>query len=120
MKKTLVLGASPNSGRYSYLATQRLKEAGHEVIPLGVKAGEIDGIDIQTERKPWRDIHTVTMYMNAARQRELYDYILNEIKPERIIFNPGAENAELEQLAAGKGIETIDACTLVMLSVGNY
>lgn len=120
MKKTLVLGASPNSGRYSYLATQRLKNAGHDVIPLGLRQGEIDGIPIEIQRKDWKDIDTITMYMNAGRQKEYYDYILNVIKPARIIFNPGAENEELTELANKKGIETIDACTLVMLSIGNY
>lgn len=119
-KRTLVLGASPNPSRYSYVATIRLSSAGHSVIPVGIRNGDINGIPIETDLKKWDDVDTITMYMNSERQKQFYDYILDEIHPKRIIFNPGAENRELAQLASDRGIETIDACTLVMLSIGNY
>lgn len=119
MKKTVVLGATPNPARYAYLAVQKLARYGHEVVPVGVHAGDIGGVPIQTGRPALTDVDTVTLYLRADRQMEYYDYLLS-LRPRRIIFNPGAENPELARLAAENGIEPVEACTLVMLSIGNY
>ncbi len=119
MKKTLVLGASPDSSRYAYLAVQRLIENGIEVFPIGIREGEISGIKIIIGKPQLSDIHTVTLYLNAQNQIEYYEYIIR-LKPKRIIFNPGAENMELIKIAKQTGIETQLACTLVMLSIGDY
>ncbi len=118
-KKTVVLGASTNPSRYSFLATKRLSANGHEVIPIGIKKGDIGGIEIQPVSTKVEEIDTITLYLNPTRQKEYYDYIIG-LKPKRIIFNPGTENLELVNLAKAEGIETVYACTLVMLSVGDY
>lgn len=118
-KKTVVLGASGNPARYSYLAVNRLAEHGHPVIAIGKRKGVASGIEIMTEHPPMQDIDTVTIYLNAKNQREYYDYILS-LHPKRIIFNPGAENEELEKLATQNGIKPMEACTLVLLSTGQY
>lgn len=119
MKKTLVLGASPNPDRYSYKATSKLAAHGHDVVPVGVRSGEIEGHQIITDRPQPEDLDTVTLYIGPARQPDYYDYILS-LKPKRIIFNPGTENEELMQLANNEGIETEVACTLVLLSTDQY
>ena len=119
MKKTLVLGATPNPERYAYLATQRLRKAGHEVLPVGNKKGDIDGIRIENATPQYEGVDTVTLYLNPDNQKPYYDYILS-LKPKRIIFNPGTENWELVRMAKEQGIETEIACTLVMLSTGSY
>lgn len=118
-KKTLVLGASPNPERYSYLAAERLQSYGHPVIAVGKKQGRIGQVNIEYPIPALTDIHTVTIYLNSKNQEAFYDSIL-ALHPVRIIFNPGAENDMLKQLAAGNQIETIEACTLVMLSTGQY
>ncbi len=118
-KKTLVLGASDNPSRYSFLAINRLRQHGHPVVAIGRKAAVVAGVSIDTEKKPFENIDTVTLYLNPLHQQEYYDYILS-LKPRRIIFNPGAENDELAELAAGHSIETTEACTLVMLSTNQY
>lgn len=118
-KKTLVLGASDNPSRYSYLAVQRLRSHGHPVVVVGRKHSFVSDIEINTEKKQWDHIDTVTLYLNPQHQQEYYDYILS-LKPKRIIFNPGAENDELELLAKKNGIISINACTLVMLSTNQY
>ncbi len=119
MKKTLVLGASPNPERYAYLATMRLAQHGHEVVPVGIRKGDIQGIEIIQGTPDVEGVDTVTLYLGAARQPEYYDYIFS-LNPKRIIFNPGAENPELMRLAQERGIETVEGCTLVMLSIGGY
>ena len=119
-KKTLVIGASTNPARYAYLAVNRLLAKRHEVIPLGIEAGNINGLEIETERKEFKDIDTVTLYVNPSIQKGYYDYILNTIKPKRILFNPGTENREFEKTAKAKGIEIVEACTLVLLSTGQF
>ena len=119
MKKTLVLGATTNPERYAYRAVQRLTQQGHEVIPIGVKIGDIGHLKILQGQPDVADLDTVTLYLGPERQKENYDYILS-LQPKRIIFNPGTENPELAQLAEKQGIETIEGCTLVMLSIGTY
>jgi predicted CoA-binding protein len=118
-KKTLVIGASENPSRYAYLALQRLTAHGHEVVALGKENGNVNGLTIETEKLPFSNIDTVTLYINPTVQKEYYDYILS-LKPKRIIFNPGTENAEFEKLAQSKGIEAEEACTLVLLSTNQY
>jgi predicted CoA-binding protein len=119
MKKTLVLGASTKPHRYGNITTRRLKLYNHEVVPVGNQAGEIDGIDILLGKPEVDGIDTITLYLNPKRQVEFYDYIIG-LKPKRIIFNPGTENPELMKLAKENGIESEIACTLVLLSVGQY
>jgi predicted CoA-binding protein len=118
-KVTVVLGASPNYERYSYKATILLKEYGHTVYPLGIKAGKIENQEIIISRPNISDVDTVTLYLSAQNQVSWYDYILS-LNPKRIIFNPGAENQELIELAKDKGIECLNACTLVLLKTGMY
>ena len=118
-KKTLVLGASENPSRYSYLALQRLQSHQHPVVAIGKRKGFVGNVAIETDKKEWKDIDTVTLYLNPTHQREYYDYILS-LKPKRIIFNPGAENEELARMATSKGIKPLEACTLVMLATGQY
>jgi len=118
-KKTLVLGASVNPERTSYLAVQRLSKQQYPVIALGNKKGKIGDIEIETEKKDFPGIDTVTLYLNPTLQKSYYDYILS-LKPKRIIFNPGAENDELAELALKNGIKALEACTLVLLSTGQY
>ncbi len=119
MKKTVILGASPDPTRYSNLAAIRLLEHGHDIVPIGIRKGVVGGISIVNEKPILHDVDTVTLYLNPARQKEWYDYIL-DLKPKRIIFNPGTENDEFELLATKNGIESVEACTLVLLSTNQY
>ncbi len=118
-KKTLVLGASANPERYSYLAINRLPNNGHPVVAIGKTNSTVNGVNITTEKTPADDIDTVTLYLNPANQKEYYDYILS-LRPKRIIFNPGTENPELEALAKANNIKPMEACTLVLLSTGQF
>ena len=118
-KKTLVLGASQNPQRYSNMAVKKLAAHGHPVIAIGRRAGNINDIDIITEWPKQADVDTVTLYLNPENQKPYYEYIIS-LKPRRIIFNPGTENDELENLAAKQGIPTTQACTLVLLSTDQY
>lgn len=118
-KKTLVLGASDNPSRYSYLAINRLKAHQHAVVAVGRKETTVNGIDVHKTHVSAEDVDTVTLYLNPKNQVEYYDYILG-LKPKRIIFNPGTENPELMKMARQNGIEPVVACTLVMLSTGQY
>jgi hypothetical protein len=119
MKKTLILGATPNPSRYAYLAANKLVAHGHEIINVGIKSGEVAGQPIEKPEKIHTDVDTITLYVGAANQSDLYDYII-KTNPKRIIFNPGSENPELEELAQEKGIATEEACTLVLLSTNSY
>lgn len=118
-KPTLVIGASDNPDRYSYKAIKSLQQKGYTVYAEGIRMGQVDDIIISTDKKSYSEIDTITLYVGPQNQPSWYDYILS-IHPKRIIFNPGTENQELMQLAQENGIETTEACTLVLLSIGSY
>jgi len=121
VKKTVVVGASPNRGRYAWIASEMLQEYGHPIVPLGIRSGEIAGesiIDIRT-RPEIPDVDTVTLYLAAPNQQQWYDYLIS-LKPKRIIFNPGTENPEFVRRAREAGIETVEACTMVLLRSRQY
>jgi len=121
MKKTVIIGATPNPSRYAYLAASMLSQYKHEIVPVGIKRGEVFGKEIKdiTKRPDIQNVDTVTLYIGPQHQPEWYNYILS-LKPKRIIFNPGTENEEFEKLAEDTGIEALEACTLVMLRTNQF
>ncbi|MBK7691855.1 MAG: CoA-binding protein [Bacteroidetes bacterium] len=118
-KYTLVLGASSKPDRYSYKAVKMLHQHQHPILAIGNKTGQIDNIPIEVVQRMVEGIDTVTLYLNENKQQQYYDYIF-ALHPKRIIFNPGAENDELAELAKKRNIKTMEACTLVLLSTGQY
>lgn len=120
-KQTLVLGASLKPQRHSNMAINMLRDYGHPVLAIGLREGQVADVEVEKDRTAivGEDVHTVTLYLNAYRQDEFIDFIL-DLNPKRIIFNPGAENRILLEKAQEKGIEALEACTLVMLSIGRY
>jgi len=121
MKKTVIIGATPNAYRYAYMAAESLTDKGHEIVPIGIKKGEVFGSPILNikDKPKVEDVDTVTMYIGPQHQDEWMEYIVG-LDPKRIIFNPGTENSEFERYARKKGIEIEEACTLVLLSIGSY
>lgn len=117
--KTLVLGASSNPERYSFMAINRLLNYNHEVVAIGLKNEMVSGVEIQKGFADFQDVHTVTLYLNPQRQKEYYEYIIS-LKPQRVIFNPGTENPEFYELLKQNGIEIEVACTLVLLGTNQY
>lgn len=120
-KKTVIIGATNNPARYAYLAASMLQEYGYEIIPLGIKKGEVFGTSILDIRQHPKiaDVDTVTLYIGPGHQPEHYDYILS-LNPKRVIFNPGTENPEFENLVEESGAEATEACTLVLLRSHQY
>lgn len=119
MKKTLIIGASPDPSRYAYKAAHMLRRFNHDIVNVGIKKGEVAGIDIERPDEIHHDIDTVTLYIGPALQPQYENYLL-ETKPKRVIFNPGTENYDLEKLLDQHNIEPVRACTLVLLSTGQY
>ncbi|WP_299439664.1 CoA-binding protein [uncultured Aquimarina sp.] len=118
-KKTLVLGASLKSNRYSNLAINRLVTYKQDVVAIGLREGVVSGITIETDSVNFEDIDTITLYLNPARQKQYYEYIVN-LNPKRVIFNPGTENPEFYEILRQAAIEVEVACTLVLLSTNQY
>lgn len=120
-KKTVVIGASTNPARYAYIASGMLTEYGHEIVPVGLKRGEVFGKKILDARnQPIVDkVDTVTLYVGPANQSGLFEYIM-QLKPSRVIFNPGTENLEMMKALEANGIEVVEGCTLVMLRTQQY
>lgn len=119
MKKTLVIGASEKTDRYSNKAIRALLAHQHEVVALGLRNGEVEGVSFDSEKKTFENIDTVTLYVGPQNQPEYYDYIIS-LKPNRVIFNPGTENPEFITALKTAGIYPEIACTLVLLATGQY
>jgi len=98
-----------------------LYDNGYDFMLMSNKSGTLfDHEILDITRKPSiSNIHTIAVYLNAEKQKEWYGYLLS-LKPRRIIFNPGAENRELYEMAREKGIEVENSCVLTLLSIGNY
>ena len=118
-KTTLVLGASINPSRYSNLAINKLRRYDHPVVAIGKRNGMIGDTPVETNTRKIDDLDTITLYINPNNQKQYYQYIM-DLKPRRLIFNPGTENEELADMARKEGIQPIEACTLVLLSTGQY
>ncbi|MBL6729287.1 MAG: CoA-binding protein [Bacteroidia bacterium] len=118
-KRTLVIGASPKMNRYSYIATQLLQEHNYEVVPYGIKKGDIGTLKIMNQWPNKESFDTITLYINPILQEQYIQQIL-DLNPKRIIFNPGTENEKLERMAQKKEIQTLNACTLVLLQTNQY
>ena len=119
MKKTLVVGASEKPYRYSHKAIRLLRRHGHPVVAVGLREGRVEDVEIKKGSPEFENIHTITLYVGAVRQPQLYDYLLG-LNPVRIIFNQGTENDEFAALAEKNNIEVVENCTLVMLSSGLF
>lgn len=119
--KTVIVGATTNQARYAYLAAQMLKEEKLEIVPLGIKKGDLFGVPILDirEKPSIENVHTITLYIGPQHQPQYYEYLLS-LNPKRIIFNPGTENYAFEKMIAAQGIEALEACTLVLLRTGQY
>ncbi len=93
---------------------------GHEVYPVHRRIKEVEGVMVYVSISDIDDrIDTVTMYVGAEASDMLLEEIISK-EPKRIIFNPGAENSNLEKKAKEQGIATINACTLVMLKTRQF
>ncbi|WP_428742814.1 CoA-binding protein [Tenacibaculum sp.] len=118
-KTTLVLGASINPNRYANIAIKRLIDKDVPVLAIGSRRGRVLDVTIETEKIIFKNVDTVTLYLNPEHQKEYYDYIIS-LKPRRVIFNPGTENKEFSDKLKDNGIAFIEACTLVLLSTNQY
>ncbi|MCP5537080.1 MAG: CoA-binding protein [Akkermansiaceae bacterium] len=119
-RTTIIIGASPREDRYSNMAQKALTAAGHTVLPYHPSGGEIDGVavitDLNDELPP---IDTVTIYVRPEILSTMIEKLI-ALKPGRVIFNPGTEDAVLEKGLRAEGIEVVEACTLVMLKTAQY
>lgn len=118
-KKTLVLGASVKEDRYSNKAVKKLRAHNIDVVAIGARKGVIGDVTIDTEKLPYQDVHTVTLYVGPRHQDIYYEYLLS-LQPKRVLFNPGTENAALVEVLEANNIESEIACTLVLLATGQY
>ena len=121
MKPTVIIGASEDPMRYSYRAAHMLKNHGHQIFPYGITEGKVAGEFIETSREHnvLKNVDTITLYVNPRNQVGWYDFIVHS-KPKRVIFNPGTENPELEEILDQSGIAHERSCTLVLLQTGQY
>jgi hypothetical protein len=116
----VVLGASPNSQRYSHKAVLELTARGHHVIPIHAAADEVAGMPVLRELSMIEgQVDTVTIYVRPSILQAMLDALI-ELAPGRVIFNPGTEDQEMIQRLSTSGIQVVEACTLVLLNTGQF
>lgn len=114
----IILGASPNTRRYSYKATELLSNEGLNVYAVGIRTGKINGVEIK-QTYPEESINTIGMYLSCENQEKYYNEILNN-PPKRIVFNPGTYNPEFQKKLSDIGVNVINDCILLMVNRGDY
>ena len=119
VKPTVVIGASLNPWRYSHMCVLKLIDHHIPVVAVGLHIGFIGSVPICTGYPAFKNIHTVSLYIGVDKQVNYYDYILS-LHPRRIIFNPETYNPELERLARINNIETVEACSLLLIEIGLF
>lgn len=119
MEKVLVVGASINPERFSYKAIIALRNSGYEVVALGLRKGIVADVEITDRRTGIENLHTATLYVGPKNQTPYINYIIS-LKPGRVIFNPGTENPEFQEILAANGIGFIEDCTLIMLASNRF
>jgi predicted CoA-binding protein len=119
MSIVVVLGASPNSERFSYKAVKRLISNNYQVVAIGKSNGFIGNIPIVTGQPALNDVHTVLMYLAPYHQGEIFDYVIS-LRPKRVIFNPGTESPEFEEWLTSYDIEIVHDCSLIMMAAGRF
>ncbi|MCB9496246.1 MAG: CoA-binding protein [Fibrobacteria bacterium] len=118
--KVAVLGASHKEDRYANRVLHKLAEKGHEAIGINPALPAIPGFTVvKTLEDLPEGVHTLTMYVGPERSTPLADSILAG-GFSRVVFNPGAENPDLEKMLQDAGVEVLEACSLVMLSTGQW
>ena len=118
--RVAVLGASPKEDRYSFKAVRMLKEHGHTPVPVHPAGHTVDGVaGVKSLSDIKEAIDTLTVYVNAGISDKEYDAII-ALHPRRVVFNPGAENEALAKKLEQAGIQVVRACTLVLLSTGQF
>ena len=115
----LVLGAAEKPERYACKAVKALDRNGYEVVAVGPKPGFIKEIEILPGMPEIEDVDTILLYIGGKKQAEYYDYIIR-LNPRRVIFNPGAENKELQDILKEKGIEVVKDCGLIMINTNSF
>jgi uncharacterized protein len=119
-ERVIIIGASDKPDRYSHKALLLLQKHGHEVVPVNPGLVSIESIPVTRDLAEVAGaVDTVTMYVAPKISSDLADKLI-ALKPRRVIFNPGSENPALQSTLAAAGIETQDACTLVLLRTGQY
>jgi predicted CoA-binding protein len=118
-KSTLVIGASLKEYRYSHICVKTLVADQIPVTAIGLREGFIDQVPVKKGFPELTDIHTVTLYLSPENQLLWYNYIM-KLMPERVIFNPGTENQEFEDMLANTGIEVTEDCTIMMVEGGRF
>jgi uncharacterized protein len=120
LKTVVVLGASRNPERYSNRAVKMLKEQGYHTIPVNPVCDEIEGLKVVSNLTLIEEkVYALSIYLSPKKIKPLIESIIS-LKPERVIFNPGSESVEIEERLQESGIFYEEACTLVLLSTGQF
>jgi predicted CoA-binding protein len=116
----VVLGASSKRKRYSNMAVRRLVEKGHRVIPVHLTWKQIEGLTVLPSLGDIKEtVNTLSVYLAPVNSEKLIDAIV-DLRPERVILNPGAECGKLENSLHDNRIPFLKACTLVLLRTGQF
>jgi hypothetical protein len=119
-QRVVVLGASNKADKYSNKAFRLLREQGHDAVPVNRGIEEIEGVAVLKDiSEVTGHVDTLTMYVNASVSSAASEAII-KLKPDRVIFNPGSNNAVLQEQLTAAEIPWESACTLVLLKSGQF
>ncbi len=115
-----VLGASPKPARYANQCIRLLQQHGYRITPIHPRFEHIEALPVTHRLDAIDDaVDTLTLYVGPALLEPQADDIV-QLRPGRVIFNPGTESRALQTKLDEAGIEWFEACTLVLLKTDQF
>lgn len=115
-----VLGASPKPARYANQCIRLLKQHGYRITPVHPRFERIEDLAVLSSLEAIADpVDTLTLYVGPKLLEPQTETIV-ELRPRRVIFNPGTESRLVQSRLDQAGIPWLEACTLVMVKTDQF
>lgn len=123
-QNVLVIGAHNDPTKFANKAIKLLEAHGHQAIAVNPNFKDVMGKRCYASAGEWAresGLHadTVTLYVRPELSNNIIEEIV-ELKPNRVIFNPGTENPKLQAALKLAKIPYVEDCTLVMLNSNSF
>ena len=114
-----VVGASADRRKFGNKAVRAFRNAGYDVYPINLKAGEIEGLTVyrSLDELPLERLDSVSIYLPPAVVLEVLDQVARK-QPGEVWLNPGTATKEVVAKAETLGLNAIQACSI--LGVGDH
>lgn len=115
-RSVAIVGASRSPAKFGHIAVRAFMSAGFEVFPINPQGGEIAGCTAyrSLSELPVDQVDWVSMYLPPQLGLTLLDEIA-ALHPDEFWLNPGSESPELVRAAEERGLNVVQACSIIAI-----